>query len=126
MWIGRAMVQVISRRPLTAEDRVRCRVSPCGIYGGQIGTGTDFPRVLLFFPVNFIPPVLHYMEKRKKRINFITGLHNKAKGCGESVASANVIIIIIIIIILGRHIRSSDPNSTADCKLTAVISGYLT
>jgi hypothetical protein len=46
-----------------------------------------FPRVLRFSPVNFIPPVLHYTEKRKKLI-IITGLHNKPQGCGASVASA--------------------------------------
>ena len=28
------------------------------------------------------------MEKQKKLITFITGLHNKPKGCGASVASA--------------------------------------
>jgi hypothetical protein len=37
----RAMTQVVSRRPLTAEVRVRARVIPCGICGGQSGTGTD-------------------------------------------------------------------------------------
>jgi hypothetical protein len=48
-----------------------------------------FPRVLRFYPVNFIPPVLHYTEKRKRKlIIFITGLHNKPEGCGASVASA--------------------------------------
>jgi hypothetical protein len=47
-----------------------------------------FPRVLRFSPVNFIPPVFHYTEKRKKIIIFITGLHNKPQGCGVSVASA--------------------------------------
>jgi hypothetical protein len=46
-----------------------------------------FPRVLRFCPVNFIPPVLHYTEKRKQII-FITGLHNKPQGWGASVASA--------------------------------------
>jgi hypothetical protein len=70
-----AIAQVVSRRPLTTE----ARVSPCGIYGGQSVTGTGFPRVIRFSPVNFIPPVLHYKEKRKKTlIIFITGLHNKA------------------------------------------------
>jgi hypothetical protein len=61
---GRAMAQAVSRRSLTAEARVRSRVSPFGICGGQSGTGAGFSRVLRFSPVNFIPPVLHYMEKR--------------------------------------------------------------
>jgi hypothetical protein len=51
------MAQAVSRRPPTAEARVRSRYSPCKIYGGQSGTGTVLP------PVNFIPPVLHYLEK---------------------------------------------------------------
>jgi hypothetical protein len=41
------------------------------------------------FPVNFIPRVLHYLEKLKKKLlTFITGLHDKPQGCGASVASA--------------------------------------
>jgi hypothetical protein len=36
------MAQVVSSRPLTAEARVRARVNPCGICGGQSGTGTGF------------------------------------------------------------------------------------
>jgi hypothetical protein len=59
------MAQVVSRRPLTAEARVRFRVSPCGFCGGHTGTGIGFPPVLRFSPVNFIPPVLQYKEKRK-------------------------------------------------------------
>jgi hypothetical protein len=47
-----------------------------------------FLRVLRFFPVNLIPLVLHYTEKRRKLIIFITGLHKKPQGCGASVASA--------------------------------------
>jgi hypothetical protein len=38
----RAMAQAVSRRPLTAESQVRARVNPCGICGGQSGTGTGF------------------------------------------------------------------------------------
>jgi hypothetical protein len=36
------MAQAVSRRSLTAEARVRTRVNPCGICGGQNGTGTGF------------------------------------------------------------------------------------
>jgi hypothetical protein len=84
------MAQAVSRQPLTAEARVRSRVSPCGICGGQCGTGTGFsPRVLRIFPVSFIIPVIHYLENRKKKlIIFITGLQKKPLGCSASVASA--------------------------------------
>jgi hypothetical protein len=71
---GRAMAQAVSRRPLTAEARVRSRVSPCGICGGQSGTGTGFP------PSTSVSLVSFFV--------FITGLHNKSLGCGASVASA--------------------------------------
>jgi hypothetical protein len=39
---GRAVARAVSHRPLTAEARVRIRVSSCGICGGQNGTGTGF------------------------------------------------------------------------------------
>jgi hypothetical protein len=55
----------------------------------KVALGQVFPRVLRFSPVNFIPPVFHYLEKRKKKlIIFIIGLHNKPQGSGASVASA--------------------------------------
>jgi hypothetical protein len=41
-----------------------------------------------FSPVSFVPRMLHYTEKWKKKLIFITGLHNKPQGCGVSVASA--------------------------------------
>jgi hypothetical protein len=86
---GRAMAQAVSRRSLTAEDRVRSRVRPCGIWGGQSGTGTGFSPSTSVFPCQFhytgVP--LHGRTK-KKLITFITGLHNKRQGCGASVASA--------------------------------------
>jgi hypothetical protein len=54
----------------------------------KVVLGQVFPLEYFGFPVNFIPPVLHYKKKRKKLTIFITGLHNKPKGCGASVASA--------------------------------------
>jgi hypothetical protein len=39
---GRVVAQAVSRRPLTAEARVRSRISPCGFCGRQSGTGTVF------------------------------------------------------------------------------------
>jgi hypothetical protein len=59
-----------------------------GFVVDKVALGQVSPRVLRFSPVNFIPPVLHYWEKRKKIIIFITGLHNKPQGCGASVATA--------------------------------------
>jgi hypothetical protein len=58
----------------------------------KVVLGQVFPRVPRFFPVNFIPLVVHYTEKREKLIIFliifIIGLHNKPQDCGASVASA--------------------------------------
>jgi hypothetical protein len=50
---GRAMAQAVSRRPLSAEIRVRSRVGPCGICGGQSGIGTDFSPSTAVFPCQF-------------------------------------------------------------------------
>jgi len=50
---------VVSRRPLTAEAKVRYHASPREIYGGEIGNETGFFRVLRFSSVGIIPPMLH-------------------------------------------------------------------
>jgi hypothetical protein len=47
------MAQAVSRRPLTAEVRVRSRVGQCGISGGQSGTGTGFSPSTSVFPCQF-------------------------------------------------------------------------
>jgi hypothetical protein len=47
------MAQVVSSRPLTAEARVRARVNPCGICGGQSVTGTGFSPSSSVFPCQY-------------------------------------------------------------------------
>jgi hypothetical protein len=84
---GRAMPQAVSRRPVTAEARVRSRVSPCGICGGQSGTGTGFFPSTSVFPCQFLSTGAPLHGKTRKEhliIIFITGLHSKPQGCGAS------------------------------------------
>jgi hypothetical protein len=87
--LGRAMAQAVSRRPPTAEDRVRFRVSPCGISGGQSCTGTGFSRSTSVFPRQFHStgaPLLGRGQKNNHHHHH--RLHKKPQGCGASVASA--------------------------------------
>jgi hypothetical protein len=67
---GRAMAQVVSRRPLTAEARVRARVNPCGICGGQSGTGTGFSPEFFGFPLS----IYHFIVALQTHI--IWGMRN--------------------------------------------------
>jgi hypothetical protein len=48
------MAQAVNHQPVTAEAWVRAWVKPCGICGGQSGTGTDFSPNFSVFPVNII------------------------------------------------------------------------
>jgi endogenous inhibitor of DNA gyrase (YacG/DUF329 family) len=90
--LGRAMAQAVSCRPPTAEARVRSRVSPCGICGGQSGTQTGFSPSTSVFPCQFHSTGAPLLGKGQKIIIiiviFIIGLHKKPQGCGASVASA--------------------------------------
>jgi hypothetical protein len=43
--MGRAMSQAVSLQPLIAEAWVHARINPCGICGGQSGTGIGFGQV---------------------------------------------------------------------------------
>jgi hypothetical protein len=87
---GRAMAQAVSRRPPTAEAQVRSRISPCGICGGQSGTGTGFSSGSSAVPCPFHSTGAPLLGKGQKIIIifiFIVGLHNKPHGCSASVAS---------------------------------------
>jgi hypothetical protein len=85
---GRAMAQAISHPPPTAEARVRSRVIPCGICGGQNGTGTGFSLSTSVFPSQFHSTGAPLLGKGQKIIViFITGLHKKPQCCGASAAS---------------------------------------
>jgi hypothetical protein len=47
---GQSMAQAVSHQLLTTYTQVCAWVNPCGIYGGQSGTGTGFcPSCLVFF-----------------------------------------------------------------------------
>jgi hypothetical protein len=86
------MAQAVSRRPLTAESRVRSRVGTCGICGGQSGTGTGFLPEYFGFSLSIsfhrCSINLKIIKNLVILIIFITGFHNKPQGCGVSVASA--------------------------------------
>jgi hypothetical protein len=86
------MAQAVSRRPPAAEARVRSRVTPCGICGGQSDTGTGFSPSTSGFPYQFHSTGAPLLGEGQKIIIiivvFITGLHKKPQGCGASVASA--------------------------------------
>jgi hypothetical protein len=86
--LDRAMAQAVIRRPVTAEARVRSRVIPCGICGGQSGTGTGFSPSTSIFPCQFHSTGAPIHRKPKNLIIFITGFCRKPQGCGASVASA--------------------------------------
>jgi hypothetical protein len=51
--LGRAMAQAVSRWPFTTEAQVRARFDPCGICGGQSGTGAGFYPSSSVFPCQY-------------------------------------------------------------------------
>jgi hypothetical protein len=82
-WRRRLVAGLPPRRPGIDPESVHV-----GFVVNHVALGQVLLRVLRVSPVNFIPPVLHYKEKWKKLIIFITVMHNKPQCCGASVASA--------------------------------------
>jgi hypothetical protein len=83
---GRAMAQAVSRRPHTAEARVRSRVSPCGFCVGQSGNGTGFSPSTSVFPCQFYSIGAPLLGKIKKTDHLPFHLHHK--GCTLSLKAA--------------------------------------
>jgi hypothetical protein len=52
------MSQVIRRRPLAAESRVRSQIRSCGICGGHSGAETGFSPSTSVFSVSIFSPLL--------------------------------------------------------------------
>jgi hypothetical protein len=69
------MALAFSRRPPTAEARVRFRVSPCGICGGEINTGTGFSSSTLVFACHFHSLGAPLLGKGQKIIIGLIELH---------------------------------------------------
>jgi hypothetical protein len=76
-WLRRLVAGLPQRRPGFDPGLVYV-----GFVVDKVALGQGFfYRERRFSPVNFIPPVLHYLEKIQKKtiflFFFITGLHNK-------------------------------------------------
>jgi hypothetical protein len=59
-FLGRVMAQAVSRWPLTVEARVRARVDPYGIRGGQSGTVASFSPSSSVFPCQYHSTIAPY------------------------------------------------------------------
>jgi hypothetical protein len=78
---------------LVKKIKKKSRASPCGICGGQSGTGTVFFPEYFGFPlsISFYRYSIAWKIKKKLIIfsSFLSqGLHSKPQGCPASVASA--------------------------------------
>jgi hypothetical protein len=76
-WLRRLVAGLAQRRPGFDPGSVHVR-----FVVDRVALEEVFPRVLRFSPVNFIPPVHHYLEKMKNNLSFFSSsssqvLHNK-------------------------------------------------
>jgi hypothetical protein len=77
VYTGRAMAQAVSRRPPTAKARVRSRVDPCGICGGESGTGTGFSSSTSVLPCQFHSTGAPVLGKMKETDHISLHLHHR-------------------------------------------------
>jgi hypothetical protein len=63
--LGRAMAQAVNRRLSPRRPSFDPGPAHVVFVVNKVALGQVFPRVFRFSSVNFIPPVLHYKEKRK-------------------------------------------------------------
>jgi hypothetical protein len=57
----------IDQREITGQEKKNPGSVHVGFVVDKVALGQIFSPVLRFSPVNFIPPVLHYLEKWKKK-----------------------------------------------------------
>jgi hypothetical protein len=81
--IGCAMAQAVSRRPLPRRPGFDPKSVHVGFVVDKVALRQVFPRVRRFSHVNIIPPLLHYMEKLKKKL--IIFLFIVVIGCVRSI-----------------------------------------
>jgi hypothetical protein len=65
-WLRRLVTGLSPRRPVFDPGSVHV-----GFVVNKVALGQVLPRVLRFSPLNFIPPVLHYLEKWKKNTHHL-------------------------------------------------------
>jgi hypothetical protein len=71
------MAQAVSRRPPTAEARVRSRVIPCGICGRRSGTATGFSPSTSGLPCQFHSAGAPLLGKIKETDHLSLHLYHK-------------------------------------------------
>jgi hypothetical protein len=88
------MAHAVSRWPLIAEARVRARVNPCGICGGQSGTGTGFFSEFFGFPCKYNSTIAPYSSITAREVC----------GCSDQAAHYHNLGPLLGASLLTRHI----------------------